>query len=348
MSKNKKARELVASAEQMMHEIENQICDTDLIFEDDLKIYKALREEVSSHTLKTFDDVYIEITNIEFKGAVVTYTDDAMEDIAKEFCNCKDEIKPVYIPKVQSGAFGTTIASLLIGAATATVAAVAVGVTQLGIQIDLKKIPTEAEIAPILEWFGGLLPFGNSSVLDKIEGAVLLGGVAGAVTLIAAFILYNSKSKKNLIVAEATFEEATAVHLEKSTQNRKTMNMTEYIEALERNLETLKIYLDEYNAILRRIVHVEGTDYTAYSIQSQSDVQKALSIYKRTKSLITTKVVTPEGTASPASRYEVDKSIKFLEELTGKVYIKEIKKIDSTEEDKEEIENIDDKEDKEN
>ncbi|RLA71926.1 MAG: hypothetical protein DRG24_04260 [Epsilonproteobacteria bacterium] len=353
MSNNKKARELVASTEEMMHEIENQICDTDLIFEDDLKGYNALREEVSSHTLKTFDDVYIEITNIEFKGAVVTYTDDAMENIGEEFCNCKDEIKPVYIPKVQSGAFGTTIASLLIGAATATVAAVAVGVTQLGIQIDLKKVPTEAEIAPILEWFGGLLPFGNSNVLDRIEGAALLGGVAGTVTLIAALIFYNSKSKKNLIAAEATFEEATTVHLEKSTQNRKTMNMTEYIEALERNLQTLQIYLDEYNAILKRIIHVEGTDYNAYAIQSQSDVQKALSIYKRTKSLITTKVVTPEGSASSASRYEVDKSIKFLEELTGKEYKKEVEKIEkidtieNKEEDTEEIEVIENTEDKE-
>ena len=340
MSKNGKARELVASAKEMMHEIENQICDTDLIFEDDLKAYKTLREGISSHTLKTFDDIYLEIKNIEFKGAVVTYTDDTMEDIGEEFCNCKDEIKSVIIPKVKSGAFGAMISGLFAGVATAA-AAVAVAVTQLGIQVDPKKIPTEEEITSVLEWFGAFVNFGNPNIPDMMEGALLLGGTAGAITLIITFLMLSSKSKKNLIAAEATFEEATAVHLDKSTQNRKTMSMTEYVEALERNLKTLKVYMDEYNAILNRIVHVEGTDYNAYSITSQSDVQKALSIYKRTKSLITTKVVTPEGTVSPASKYEIDKSIKFLEELTGKKYEKEI---EAVEEDQKEMEDTEDKE----
>ncbi len=312
--KNRKARELVVSAEEMMHEIENEICDTDKLFEGDLNAYRALRDDVASHSLPTFDETYMAIKNVEFKGSVVTYTDDSMEDIGEEFCNCKEDIKAVVIPKVKTGAFGAINGGLFAGIAV-TAAAVSAAVMQTGMQIDPKQMPTQEQMTSVLEWFGALVNFGQS---DMIEGGYLLGGGAGTVALIVGYLMLNARSKKNLIAAEASFTEATATHLEKSTQNRKTMSMTEYIETLEKNLETLKIYLDEYNAVLKRIIHIEGTDFAAYSIKSQSDVQKAFSLYKRIKSLMMTKVVTAEGTVSTASRYEVDKSVKFLEEFAEK------------------------------
>lgn len=306
--KNKKAKELVASAEQMIGDVDSEIAETDSKFESDINNYTALRDDVTADVIKTFDDTYIQIQNVDFKGSIVTYTDDKMEDIGGEFCDCKHEIEPVEIKKVNSGFIGATTGAVVAGVVTLA-AALAVAVTQMGIEVDTKRIPTPEQITSVLEWFGGG---------DKIIGASALGGGVAIITLITGYLLLNSRSKKNLLRAEVDFTEATAAHLDKSTQNRKTMSMTEYIETMENNLKTLRVYLNEFNAVLQRIVHIEGTDYAAYSSTSQRDVHTALSIYKRVKGLICTKVVAPEGKVTSKSKYEMEKGTEFIKELAKK------------------------------
>ncbi len=306
--KNKKAKDLVASAEKMIDDVDSEIAETDSKFESDINNYTALRDDVTADVIKTFDDTYIQIQNVDFKGSIVTYTDDTMENIGDEFCNCKHEIEPLEIKKVKSGLFGAGTGAIVVGAA-ALAAALSVAVMQMGIEVDTKTIPAPEQINSVLEWFGRG---------DMTIGASALGGGVAIITLITGYLLLNSRSKKNLLRAEVDFTEATAAHLDKSTQNRKTMSMTEYIETMEKNLKTLQVYLNEFNAVLQRIVHIEGTDYAAYSITSQRDVHTALSIYKRVKGLICTKVVAPEGAVTSKSKYEMEKGTEFIKELAKK------------------------------
>ena len=313
--KNRKAKELIASSEKMVDDIDSEIKETDTLFESDLQMYMALRKDVLAHSLQTFDDTYIEIQNVDFEGSDVTYANESMEDVGEEFYNCKHEIEPVVINKVKTAAVGAIMGGLFAGIATLA-AAVSVAVMQTGMKIDLQQMPSQDQITSLLEWFGGgMLQEGST---DMMNGAYILGGGAGAVALITGYLILNARSRKNLMAAEATFSEATASHLDKSSQNRKTMSMTQYIETLQSNLKTSQIYLDEYNAVLRRIIHIEGTDYSAYSVKSQSDVRTTLSIYKLVKSLISTKIVASDGTVDSISKYEVEKSAGFLKEMAKK------------------------------
>jgi len=313
--KNKKARELITSAEKMLHDVDSEIEKTDSLFEQDLQRYILLRDDVSAHSLKTFDDIYRQIQNVDFKGSILAYSDEKMEDIGDEFCKCKHEIEPVVIDKVNTGIFSAVAGGLSAGLA-ALAAAVSVALMQTGIEFDFKKIPDQEQITSVLEWFGGgMLQEGSA---DAMAGGYILGSGVAVVTLIAGYLILNARSGKNLSAAEAKFSEATASHMDKSTQNRKTMSMTEYIETLENNLKTLKVYMDEFNAVLKRIIHIEGTDYAAYSMNSQKDVHTALSIYKRAKSLICAKVVGNEGVVASASRDELEKSSDFLKEMAKK------------------------------
>jgi len=311
--KNRKARALVTSAEEMISGVDSEIEETDKVFEGDLNKYSSLREAVMQDSLKTFDDIYIAIENVDFKGAYVTHTDDALENIGEEFCNCKDDIEAVKIAKVKSGTFGAVVGGLFTGA-LALAGAVAVAVTQMGMQIDPKKVPTPEQINQVFEWFGKQVPLvANADALHN--GMYLLGGGSALIAVLVGYLILNSKSTKNLAEAESTFAKAEAVHQEKINQNNKTMTMAQFIETLENNLKTLQIYMDEYNAVLKRIIHTEGTDFNAYGIASQESIQKALATYKTIKSLIGTKVVATDGAISDASRYEVEKSGDFLKTL---------------------------------
>lgn len=313
--KNKKAKDLIASAEKMLHDVDSEIEKTDSLFESDLQRYTALRDDVSAHSLKTFDDTYMQIQNVDFKGSELTYTDETMEDIGDEFCKCKHEIEPVVIEKVKTGVFTAVAGALFAGLATFA-AAVSAAVLQTGMKVDFQKMPDREQIVSLFEWFGGgMLQEGSG---DMMSGGYILGGGVGIVMLIAGYLILNARSGKNLHAAEEKFSEATASHLDKSTQNRKTMSMAEYIETLEKNLQTLKVYMDEFNAVLKRIIHIEGTDYASYSMNSQKDIHTALSIYKHAKSLICTKVVGGEGAVASASRDELEKSSEFLKEMAKK------------------------------
>ncbi len=314
--KNSKARVLIASSEEMLNSIDAKMQECDELFGADVKEYSLLRQDVLEDTLHTFDETYLLVRNADFTGSTVTYRGDTYEDINDEFCKCKHDIEPVVVEQVKSGAFGAVSGGLLAGVLTFS-AAVFAGAMQTGQKIDFEKVPTQEQINTLLQWFGGGIL--NQGTGDVLTGSYVLGGGVAFVTLLVGYLMLNARSKKNLTAAEATFSAATSAHQEISTQNRKTMGITEYLENMQKKLATLKVYMDEYNAILKRIIHIEGTDFTAYATKSQTDLKTALSIYKRIKSLITSKVVAKDGIISSGSKYEIEKSEKFLVDLAEKV-----------------------------
>lgn len=309
---NQKAKELTSSAKELIHEADDGFKDGICQLNENLQTYIALRSSVTNKTLKEFDNTYFEIKNIEFDDTNLSIGHGELENIDHEFQNTLEEVKPVHVEEVNSGSFGALFQAAIF-AAVAFVIAVVVGILASGSNIYLDKVPEPSQVTTLLAWFGNLADPGNG---DANKGALLLGGLIAIIVFIVAFVKMSSRAAQNLKKAEVAHAQADAVHHKKLAQTHKTVTLSQYTLELSTTLKTVQVYMNEFNAIMQRILHVEGDDFSEYSEQSKKDVQMAATIHKRINSIITTNIVAEDGQVTPETRKALEECEECLKQHT--------------------------------
>lgn len=307
---NNRAKELVASSRQMLEEVENEIVKTDTQACESIEKYVSLREEVLNQSLKRFDDTYISIQNPNFKGADLTQIDDTMEDIKMRLQEKLPPIQPLDIPEIKT-AFGSSLFLGLFGALGILAVILFIGAQATGIAVDPNALPTQEQFESLLQFYGNLLLPNRGGVQEGLIFVLALPLIGG---LLLALSRYYKRSRYNLNHAQAIFQEASAQHLEKSAQNKKIMTLCQYTQKLDETLSTLQVYLDEYIATMRRILHTEGVDFSQYAINSRKKIETGVLLYKTTRSLLSANVISDEGTPNEESRMRLDGAIQRLDE----------------------------------
>ncbi len=309
---NKKAKELSVSAKEMLYEADSELKESSCQLNDNLQAYIALRSSVTSKTLKDFDDTYFNIKNIDFDDTNLNVGHGELENIDHMFQNTLENIQDVEVQEVKSGSVGASFKAAFYAIA-AFVVVILVGIFASGSNIYLDKMPDAAQLNTLLSWFGNLIAPGRG---DATKGALLLGGMVALIVFLVIFIKITFRARQNLKKAERSFEEANAAHEKKNSQTKKKLTLSEYALSLSTTLKTLQVYLNEFNAIMQRILHVEGDNYEEYARDSKKDIRTAVTINKRINSIIRTNVISKNGEITPETRQALEKCQECLDEHT--------------------------------
>ncbi|GEM_PF-4178005 len=283
--KNLEAKELVSSSQQMLQDIDEKLIKADdrvssLIEEHTAEILKDIDIE-----LKKFDERYLNVQNALFSGSEITYTDIEPEDISGKFYASIEAIDPIKVKRFSSGV-GMAIMLGLVVSLMVSIALILFVLSAYKIPLQFSSI--EALLMGISDMIGG--------VENANMGLAVLATMFIVPAVVISIFYYFKRASSNIKYAKSVFTDASSQHLELSSQLRKKENLAEYLESHHRCSRALTLFLDEYNAKMRRIVYVEGSDYQEYAEESKADIRVAVELYRALKLLISTKIVSLDGT----------------------------------------------------
>ena len=174
------------------------------------------------------------------------------------------------------------------------------------------------EAIPLLDWIGG--------GIINIEGTATMGAfVLGLSGLFVASIVYavrvSMKANKNLRVAKKTFSE-TAQYTYTQEESKSEMKIIElHLDGINQQIQNFNVLLDEKNAVLKRILYIEGQKDTLLEYHHNSkiiirDTERLVNTIER---LLTTSI-TKEGRLNPQSVQALSTADAVYEDFIAKEY----------------------------
>ncbi len=309
---NQKAIELIAQSQELLRKADKDLLATDEQACENVEKYVQLREAILQKSISEFDEVYQKIRNCSFQDSKITHSNKELEDIKEHFFKEAPEIEPLDIPHISTAGFSSLIVGLFWGTLTfAIFIAVAIFMTESKINFDV--MPTLQQVEPLLKLYASIVMPSNPTVTN---GFLFIMAVSVFIGFIFALMRYHKRSKHNLHVAKKVHEVAQKQKVQKDIQNTKIMTLCEYTQKLDTIVYTLHVYLDEYNAILHRILHTEGDDFESYRLLSRKKVETAAILYGVITRIMNTDIVTADGTLNPLSRHALILAQERLEELS--------------------------------
>lgn len=315
--KNRRAKELTAASVAMLEKSRTEVSEVESNLTDAMKRYGELVRDIMGHTMKKFDDQYMEVQKAHFKGSVIAYTDYQPENISRTFADKIDKIAPMHVAPVNDGTF-TSYFTGFFGGTLITVLGMGIyGYSKQIMPSQLAETETITQLLGLIgteaqPMLGGL--FGPQMAAADL-GTAVIGLSAGLLTLIFGFMAHNKKATSNLNRAEQVRAEAEAKCKEYDALQTKEHNFADYVHTLSDTAETLQIFLDEYVARMRRIVHVEGNDYNAYNPVSKEEVHHTVDMYRQLRGLMKSRIVSADAAVLEEAKEELERTKALAEKM---------------------------------
>ncbi len=298
---------LVDTSKSIVESVEKEIREEMDKLNADLEKLSSLEQEVLNTTLKTAEELLREVgyeedlSNVEFVPPAFEY-------------DKKD--RPPVIKEPSSGKFSAFILGLLGGAATSG-GIVYYYLNKMGVDVSSLSNLNKEQIIEVLKEVGKTIT-GTSP--NEYIGGVAVGGAFLIVFIIIYKIFVAVKASRNLKLAQELHEEAH-VHKSKREERKEEIKRTdEHVNKVIDTLDKLNVILQEYNAKLKRILHLEGAkNFNEYHEKSKKDIEDAYKIAKEIKLLI----VTPEATEGELNEESVEvlhQNERVLNEILQKLY----------------------------
>jgi len=227
----------------------------------------------------------------------------------------------VRVQPVSSGSFGGFILAL-IGMIGTIAGWFYVAAKKTGMEVDPEKLmanpPAPQDLEPMLAWIGGGMTNGVGNPTFGIATVALTA-------LFIGYMLYKFyvgiKENKSYKIAKETYERSH-VYAEQQKESKSEMERIDaHINACTPLLSSYRVLLDEANAKLQRILHVEGQrdDSSEYHPTSQQVMRDTDRLMDRAEKLITTPV-TKEGRLNDASVQALIEAKALYESFVSKLY----------------------------
>ncbi|WP_456383022.1 hypothetical protein [Hydrogenimonas sp.] len=342
MQNQKKAEELIEDAKRMISAIDEKFEKKKEKLEKKISEIDAIRSNLIARTLGRFRKRFETIENeqpIELPPIAETPLSAQLEHLYK-----KADIPPVKIKDVGGGK-GSAFFVSLIAAILTVVAALGIGAVGTGQPLVKETFVDMAHLEKILIWLSG-------GAFDPNMGNPAFGAVVLAIAAIAAWsitwsIMMGKTAKRNLESAKATYAEAEEYHEKRNRYAETIETLTEELALFENILQTCDIYMQEYNAILQRIIFTEGTDYDAYRNVSKDTVKRAAECAESLIPLLNIAIVTTEGTPSQQLSHAIEHGRRIVAALLEERAIPSAGELADTSEEKEEVISLPPKENEE-
>jgi len=305
----KDAKGLIEEARALVEESDKEIKSCMEVLDEDIEDY----EETKSKLLESSVDESRSL--LEELG----FEPEAIEDNGEEGLDFEPEeaVAPMQVQNLSSGKFGAFILALVAG-----LAAVAgwfyVASEQLGMTIDVTKVPNGSVLNRVFTWIGGGMTGG--------EGNPLIGlAIVFLSVLIVMIIVYKLKvymrAQSNLHTAEKIKEEAKFYCSKKEECKKEMEKVSEHIHEVIKVLHTFKVFIDEQNAKMRRILYLEGElPFDEYHLKSKEEIKHTNLLLNSLNELISTPMANERGSVSDEAKAELKKTERVLERFEERLY----------------------------
>lgn len=293
MHNQKRAEELIEDAKELIASIDETFINARERLKKKISEIDTTRLRLIKQTLAKFRERFETIEN-ENPIELTPVSERALAEQLQSLYE-KADIEPVEIKEVRRGKGGAFFASL-IAVVVMAAAALIIGAVGTGQPLAPETFMDISRLEKILTWLSG-------GAFDPQMGSPLFGAVGLGIAVIAVWmitwsIMMGKAARRNLAIAEEVHAEAEKYHQKKAHYTDAIGRLLEELDALENILYTCDIYMQEFNAILQRIIHTEGRDFEAYKNSSKDIVKRAAECEESLVPLLNIAIVTSEGTPS--------------------------------------------------
>ncbi|NOZ90322.1 MAG: hypothetical protein GXO60_03445 [Epsilonproteobacteria bacterium] len=306
-TKNEKAKELMKTSAELISKANSEVEATKQNVIEDVNRFEELKNTLLN-TSFTQSQILLEKVSYEYSKPEVD------EPFEISLGTTDEDIR---LHNITSGGFTGFIFATLAMVGTAA-GWVFVASKKVGVELNPPAIPDEASINKILTWIGGGMTGG--------EGNAIFGmATIGITSLLVGWSVYKLrvmlKEHKNYKIANETFEKSHK-YVEKQKESKTEIEkIDEHVKKVVPLLESYKVLLDEQNAKLQRIIHVEGIleDNSQYHQASQKEMQESERLMEKLEALITIPV-TKNGKLNEKSVEALNEAKAVYEYYISKIY----------------------------
>jgi hypothetical protein len=305
-TKNEQARELMINSAELIFEANSAIDIAKNSISQNVNRFEKIKNDLLNSTIIKSKSL-LEKTSYEYS---IQESDEPFEI---SLGTTSDDIR---VQDISSGAFSGLILSLL------TLISV-VGTwfyfasIELGFELTPSIINNQEEQNRVFEWIAGLIGID----VDPRAGVVIIAVTA----LFLAWVVYklrvSTKESKNFKVANETFEKSNIYAQEQEEARVDMEQIDEHIVNIIPVVENYKVLLDEQNAKLQRVLHIEGIkdEYNQYHTSSIDSMKESELLMDRVKRLVTTPV-TKNGRLNDNSLLALSEAKSVYEYFISKIY----------------------------
>ena len=300
VKKHVAAKQLVEEAKSIIDSNEEQMRECKLILDNDLKDYDDAKKTLNVNALDDAKALLVEIghssvADLEMPDEPVVFEED-------------DSMEPVYVRDVSSGSFTGLLLSVVAGAATLG-GLVYWATEKLGMTLDIAKVPDDASIHKIANFFSNLVGMGDNAQAGM--------GVVALATLLVMFLVYKIrvalKGGSNLHFAEKQMKETQKYVTHKANCKNEMDRVDAHIKDAIALLKDYEILLNEQNGKLKRVLHFEhvNAEEHGYHHASIEEMKETQSLIEQVQAFIS-QPIAKKGKLS-------EESIEALEQTQEKV-----------------------------
>jgi len=308
VTKNEQAKELMKSSKELITQADSEVDATKESIADDVKKFEEIKNSLLSTTI-TQNQILLE------KASFVYLKPESDDPFEISLGNTNDNIK---VHNISSGGFTGFILAIIAMLATA-VGWIYLASTKVGVAIEPPAIPDNASIDKMMAWIGGGMTGGEGNAL---YGMITIGLTALIVGWIVYKIRVSLKEHRNFKVANDTFEKSH-IYVDKQKETKTEMEkIDEHIKKVVPLLEDCQVLLNEQNAKLERVIHVEGLldDNSQYHQSSIEEMQNSERLMEKVEELMIIPI-TKEGRLNENSVYALNEARNVYNYYLSKIYV---------------------------
>jgi len=264
LGEHEKAEHIIVDAKKIIKDAETQVNECMLILNDDLKSFKESRKSLKEESLKKSENL---LKDLGFDSDMIR--EDKNEKVEFGYKE-QNEIEKIDIKGVSSGKFTSFIISLIIGVVV-TFGMLFFAASSLKISFDINQIQNISYLKPLLIWIGQLFTAGA----DMIMGI----GVLSVITFLVMYIVYkirvSLRASHNLREAKDSHEQAEFYCTKKDECKKEIERIDTHITEVVKTLDVYRVFLDEQNSKLERILFIEDkqNSFDLYHYKSQMIIE---------------------------------------------------------------------------
>ncbi len=278
LTKNDEAKALMKSAEMIVSKADKDVRDVEKVVAEHVAEFKAKKEVLA-------DNAMIESKELLAKTHYEYREDEDLEPFELSLGCTKEKVdlKPI------SGGHFLGLILGLIGMLATVATWIYFAAKKTGVELVPGQVPEQSAIDAMFTWIGGGM---TGSVGNPMFGMITVALTA----LFIGFLFYKMrvalKENKNYKIANQAFEKSHN-YLEEQKESKTEMERIDgHITLATPLIEGYTVILNEQNAKLKRIIHVEGEleDMNEYHPNSKHIMEETANLVKRAERFVNSPV----------------------------------------------------------
>ena len=301
--------EIIAEAKAMVEKSERETVECINNLDADIAKYEAIKSDLLHNYLNESQTL---LDQYDFKGNIEIDEAKAIIDLDNA-----PSVDAIYVSELSSGKMGGMILGV-ISALAVMFGWIYLASQALSIKLSTTEIPSSEAMNKILSWIGG----GNTGGAGDPTIGGLIVVASGVIMLWAvyAFKVYL-QDEHNIKEAKEVTQEVLFYCTKKDECKEEMNKISEHINVMISTIKTAIIFIDEQNATLRRVKHIEGeVDFNELHPKSQDEIRNTKILVIGIEELISTDVSKEDGTLSEEAEEVLEKSIKRHHNYKDKIY----------------------------